>query len=569
MNLCNDTFSDNEMENFMDDYDIIEADDYEENKILTNENISHPHKTSDLKISDIFFEITKTVDKNKLILKCNEIFSSNNVENIAQLTVIMFQTRNCRNGKSGIKGKGEREIFYSMFLSFSRFFPKTCEKFFPLISEYGCFKDFLFLLPNFSPELQKSTISYMCRLLLKDILILEENEKFNCENCEECKISLIAKWMPREGLNFASHNPKIFLNIIKEYNNIRILTCKIKQKAKYRKDISKLSRYIDVTEIKMCSNNYSKIDYRKTPFANISKFKKAHLNEKVSGTNNNFDEKIGNRYIDRHDRIEARQNFLTNKKINDKQIEPHFICDSFSCASSSEKIILSKQWNEIKNDFLKYNSNFIAVSDVSESMTGLPMSISIALGILTSELNKGFFGGKIITFDSNPEIINLDKKLSLEEKLKTVSKMNCNKNTDLTKIMDLILNIAIQEKINDEDLPTLLIFSGVEFDSVTENSIITHMNAIDNKFDECGYKIPNIVFWNLKDKNNTHVKSSYKNVVLLSGYSHLLFKKLFSGKFQNETKSVVKFLEIINDPIYDSVRNIIISSDEGIFSDYS
>lgn len=565
MNSSN-NFDDSEKETFMstevftDDYDIIDASDFEENEFLISTMI--PHKTSDKKLLDIFLDITRYVNKTKLILKCEEIFSSNNIENIAQLIVVMFQTRNCRNEGCG---KGEKEIFYTMFLSFSRFFPKTCEMFYPLIGEYGYFKDFLFLLPKLSSNLQNSAILYMCNLLSADILILNELDGIDGSLNETSKISLISKWMPREGCSFEKHNTEIFLKIVETYNSIgnkKTLKTSI-QKQKYRKDVSKLSKYIDVTEIKMCANKYSEINYKKTPYANISKFRKAHLNEKVNNEKDIFDEKIGNRYTDRQDRIDARQNFLSVETIEGQKVKPHTICDKILSASSSEENILLKQWDDIKMEFLEYNSNCIAIVDNSASMIGLPLSFSISIGILTSELNNGIFGGKVISFSDEPAIINLDKKLTLKEKIKIVKKIKWGSSTNIVKTMDLILDIAVKENLKNNELPTLFILTDMDFNLISYN-IDECMEEIDKNFHEKGYTVPKIVFWNLN--KNTPSKTINKNITLLSGYSYSFLKYTFSGNTFDNTN---KFLEIINDPIYDKVRDILSVSNESILSEYS
>jgi hypothetical protein len=47
-------------------------------------------------------------------------------------------------------------------------------------------------------------------------------------------------------------------------------------------------------------------------------------------------------------------------------------------------------------------SSAVAMVDVSGSMSGLPMTVAIALGLLIAELTSGPFAGRVLTFASSP-----------------------------------------------------------------------------------------------------------------------------------------------------------------------
>lgn len=48
--------------------------------------------------------------------------------------------------------------------------------------------------------------------------------------------------------------------------------------------------------------------------------------------------------------------------------------------------------------------NCLAICDVSGSMSGTPMEVSVALGVVVSELSVEPWKGKLITFSKNPKL---------------------------------------------------------------------------------------------------------------------------------------------------------------------
>lgn len=64
------------------------------------------------------------------------------------------------------------------------------------------------------------------------------------------------------------------------------------------------------------------------------------------------------------------------------------------------------QWDRMVSDLRELGklSNCIAICDVSESMTGEPMEVSVALGLLISELSGEPWHHRLITFSRRPEL---------------------------------------------------------------------------------------------------------------------------------------------------------------------
>ena len=117
-------------------------------------------------------------------------------------------------------------------------------------------------------------------------------------------------------------------------------------------------------------------------------------------------------------------------------------------------------------------------------------------------------------------------------------------NTDLQKVFDQMLEVAVEAKLTEEQLiKRVFLFSDMEFDSATGqcSNIWARLNTegidlepeeemkrgwetdyevIQRKFREKGYnKAPEVVFWNLRDSWSTPVVANQTGVALVSGFA--------------------------------------------------
>ena len=60
----------------------------------------------------------------------------------------------------------------------------------------------------------------------------------------------------------------------------------------------------------------------------------------------------------------------------------------------------------------------------------------------------------------------------------------------------------------------------------------TAMEMIKTKYEEAGYKMPTIVFWNLNSRGNDNfpVKQDEMNTALISGFSPSILKSVLNGE---------------------------------------
>ncbi|OIT07344.1 hypothetical protein A4A49_17621 [Nicotiana attenuata] len=130
------------------------------------------------------------------------------------------------------------------------------------------------------------------------------------------------------------------------------------------------------------------------------------------------------------------------------------------------------QWKRMVDDLSQKGKlkNCLAICDFSGSMWGTPRDVSVALGILVSELSEEPWKGKLITFSENPT-----------------------------------LQLVEGEDLRSKDCD-------MEFDEASANPWETDYEAIVRKFREKGYGncVPQIVFWNLRDSIATPVSCGCK-----------------------------------------------------------
>jgi len=112
-------------------------------------------------------------------------------------------------------------------------------------------------------------------------------------------------------------------------------------------------------------------------------------------------------------------------------------------------------------------------------------------------------------------------------------------NTDFAKAFDHILQVAVTNRVRQEDMvKTLFVFSDMEFDSAICGfqgsdplEPFTNYNVIKRRFEAAGYVLPQIVFWNLAGSNrgNKPAKATQEGVAMVSGFSGMLMKLFLDG----------------------------------------
>jgi len=455
---------------------------------------------------------------------------------IQDLVVLTFQTRNCRGGK------GERALFYSLYLRLVHQWPDLMLDLLDLIPEFGSWSD-LFRLLMFA----KSTIiskELYCALMSHCVnVIVSQFKKDTFEidvSREECRtpcISLLAKWMPREGLA-----------VDKRIHIVKLLaTAMGLSPTEYRKKVSALTAQLDIAEVKMCGKRYREINFNSTPSVCLHRFKSAFLNCKS---------------LDDPDRMQARENLLHALKTGVKggQLFPHELTKKVEKGRKSVEadLVIDAQWKSLVEDVKRQISEFadgdksinlgnlVPLVDVSASMRGTSMDVAVALGILVGELSSNCFTRSFLTFHSTPEWVNLNECKGLRQKVIKTLNAPWGGSTNFFKAMELILARCVANKLKPEQVPDMIVFSDMQFDQASSDGYVAeNLQELFAKQGEiaCGmpYNVPTITYWNLRATSGHVSQDEAEGVRMISGYSPSLLKLLLSGQLPKD-----EFLQVID-----------------------
>jgi len=165
------------------------------------------------------------------------------------------------------------------------------------------------------------------------------------------------------------------------------------------------------------------------------------------------------------------------------------------------------------------------------------MMVSIAIAIFVSELLDMPYRHRFITFNSVPTWFVLPYNSTLVEKINLVMHSPWGGSTNFELAMDLVLNIAAENRLSNKELPSwFLVLSDMQFNvaNPSENWDTMHEH-ITQKYKNVGlntigeaYHVPHIIYWNLRgDTKGFTVQSSTRNTQLISGFSVTILKEIF------------------------------------------
>ena len=426
-------------------------------------------------------------------------------------------------------GLGERRAFRVIIRYMAKSFPDTVISLVPIMADYGRFDDLLCLLDT---PAEKNVMRTLKTQLYEDI-----------ENMQNGKnISLCAKWMPSANASSAQS-----AKAAAKLQGFFGLTSK-----EYRRMLSALRSYINVTETYMSSNRWNEIDYSLVSSKANLVYRNAFMLH---------DEKRRTAYLE-----SARKN---NAVMHAGVLMPHEIVSRYTARNGwrmsvcSEDTALETLWQNLP-DTVSEAGNVLCVVDGSGSMIcpvggGVTaLHVSNALGIYFAERLNGAYKDKFITFSSAPKYVDLSRCLTLKEKLELAfSNSDCS-NTNIEATFDLILETAVSSRLSQSKLPqTVLIISDMEFDCATyRTDTETLFETIQNKFLRRGYLMPKLVFWNVNSRTNAvPVRENKLGVGLVSGFSVNVCRMVLS----NELDPYTCLKNILDGERYRKVENCLCS----------
>ena len=441
-------------------------------------------------------------------------------------------------------GMGERDAFQTLYMRYAECYPYEAKATLKLIAHFGRWKDVIDIIDMDVAD------------MLGGMDLVKEVFDFDIKNCMLGKpISLLAKWMP--SINASDKARRQAKRFIKHFGLSNM---------SYRKMLSKLRAYLDVTEVKTCSNRWGEIDYNKVS----SNANKRYTNAFMKHDGERYNEHC-NKALDKgaNPDVKMHADVLYPHEIWNKYISHlggshyHTRYDNCDVSDLTANVALEALWKNLVD--MGDCGNTMVVVDGSGSMTMncggvLPINISRSLGVYFAERCQGEFHNILMEFSHRPRLIDLNGCKTLKDKVLEMRKYDDCSNTDIEAVFMLILQTAINAKMNMEDIPErILIVSDMEFDNATYNT--NHMYGMKALFDELsdryaanGYRLPKLVFWNVNSRTGTipMVKND-AGVILVSGYSPNIMSMVMS----DQTDPWFALKEKLDDKRYDCISDIL------------
>ena len=375
-------------------------------------------------------------------------------------------------------GAGERRFFHIIMKHVSVHYKDEFDQLMIHVPEFGYWKDvFVVDKPN------ESTLNWLS-------IQLNENENAN----------LLAKWFPRKGPWFVAMHKYL----------------KVSPKD-FRKTLVGMT---NVVETQMCKKQWQHIEYGHVPSLAMNRYRKAFFKHDEAGMTK-F--------------IEAVK--TGDAKINASVIYPYQLFQAICNGENADAV--EAQWNAMPDYMADTDERILPVCDVSGSMSGMPMDVSVSLGIYISERNKGIFKDAFMTFSNYPEMQYL--KGSLPERMRQLHSAPWGQNTNLQATFKLILESAVRESVPESEMPTkLLIISDMEFDECADDS---NLDAMRRVYQDYGYTMPNVVFWNVNGRmGNVPARTKDKGTGLVSGFSPAILESIMKGEVSTPEQLMMQTL---------------------------
>ncbi len=433
-------------------------------------------------------------------------------ENPDIATKILFYARDIRGGL------GERRAFRTILGYLAENEQETVKKNIENVAEYGRYDDLLVLMDT---PCEDMVIEYFRNQLDKDMKALEEGGE----------VSLLAKWLP-------SVNASNKETVITGKRIARKMGC---SDAAYRKALSALRAHIKIIENNLREKDYS-FDYEKQTSKSLYKYRKA------------FDRNDRERYTAFLERAAADPSVMHTGTLTPYDIVAPIISRAMRREgfTESERRSMDVTWNSLEN--YVGSENALAVVDGSGSMYGgynpMPAAVAESLGIYFAEHNTGAFRGHFITFSTRPQLVEI-KGRDIYEKMHYCFGFNECSNTDITATFDLILRTVVKNGLKQKDLPArLYIISDMEFDCCAANSSLTNFENARREYERHGYRLPELVFWNVCSRNRQQpVTMNEKGVILVSGCTPRIFSMI-----QNDSLDPYGFMmEVLSSERYERI----------------
>ena len=479
------------------------------------ENGAYALKSTGYHMVDLFSRVgsMRTLEAGQVLTEFDCAFNEDNL----LATKLMFYARDIR------EGLGERKTFRIILKDMAERHPEIVEKNIELIGLYGRFDDLYELVGT---PVEKQMWQYMRKQLDRDYADMKAGKN----------VSLLAKW-----IKLPDSKSKVTSALgSKTMNGMGFR----KNRIEGIKMVKELRKYLEIPEIAIAAKEYSTIDYSKIASQCMKHYKGA------------FAKNDSERFTKFMNDVRSGKATVNAGAITPVEIVKSIIESGYSIKTRGTEVdVAEAQWKALPN--YAGDKNILVMADTSGSMTwngGDPMATSISLALYFAERNEGAFKNMFMTFSSEPEIIEVDEHQSLSAKLSEIMRAPWGNNTDFEAAYRLILNLAVKNHVPAKDMPeAIVVISDMQFDTACYGSNNrTYVAHWRDAFEEHGYTVPRLVFWNVNSAyKNTQASKDDIGVTLLSGSSATQFKSLVNTL---TTTPEEYMLEVLNSERYEAVR---------------
>ena len=492
------------------------------------------------------------------------------------------------------EGKGERDLAYWAYLELALRYPLLSEKLLHyFVSDMGSYGDLHRFLDQLEDD-RYGPIKNTFTSKVTDVFRSQLKSDMSALSGDKVGISLASKHAPKER-KATTDEGRRRLQLVHAIATVMFLDGKDKSKhttssgvlkpsamrvalTEYRKARSALNDHLKVTEDTMCNGEWADIEPSRVPALCLKKNTKAFQNrQKVPKED--------------PDRIACAQNFAsavrkaieTGEGLHGTVAGAHGIVKPFVDNKHFMDDIHEGMWmNLLKETESRLGSEggippCLALVDVSGSMKGTPMEVSVALGLLVSLTAHPAWRRMFITFHEEPTIQHVVGE-TLREQVTNIMKAPWGGSTNFAKALNLILTHAKTNKLPQDAMPKVLfVFSDMQFND-NENGGgyygssyycssaqapfgLSHSHAsIKAAYEAAGYECPHIVFWNLRGEvKDSPCETISEGVSQMSGFSQQMLKAFTEGKMMdmaNETPCD-RMLAVLNDDRYNRIRELV------------
>ena len=403
-------------------------------------------------------------------------------------------------------GQGERRFFRVVTRWLADHQTEAMRRNLEFVPEFGRWDD---LYEFIGTKLEENAFELMRKQLMLDV---------------QCKTpSLLAKWLKSE--NTSSSKSRELANKTRQAFHMN--------HKEYRKTLSVLRERIKVLERLMSENRWEEIEFDKIP-------SKAGL--------------VYRNAFARRDMIKAKyEHFVKDEKttVNAGTLYPYeVVAKAYNLTNAGyyywnrktdidpvERAAINKYWANLKDYFNGCTLDALCMIDTSGSMWGseasAPINVAISIGLYAAERARGPFAGHYISFSSRPQLIET-AGIDFVDKVQRIYSTNLCENTNIEAAFDMVLRTAINNNCTQADLPkSIIVVSDMEFDAQrgyygSRNG--TLMENIERKWNQAGYKMPNLVYWNVQARQNNIPMTVKDGISYVSGFSPVIFEQIMKGK---------------------------------------